>query len=70
MVDLKRVSDIPGLAEEYKVSPSSKLLQYDFVLVTEDEVNELRHRLAVEAIEKQGIEGLSVVNGLPVPNVD
>lgn len=70
LVHLKSVSDVQGYAAKYGVPPSTRLLQYDFVLVTEDESNNLRTKMAIEAIEKQGITGMKVVDGLPVPDVD
>lgn len=41
-MDLKTVSDVDGLAEKYDVKPSTRLLTYDFVLVSEEEVKLLR----------------------------
>lgn len=67
VVDLGNVSDVEGLAEKHGVAPSSKLMQYEFVLVGEDEVRELRNEKAREAIEKQGAKGMRVVNGTLVP---
>jgi hypothetical protein len=45
-------------------------MQYDFVLVTEDESNRIRNEKALEAIQKQGVTGMRVIDGLPVPDVD
>ncbi|KAL2881474.1 hypothetical protein SGCOL_003040 [Colletotrichum sp. CLE4] len=42
IVDLGTVSDVDGLAEKYGVEPSTRLLTYDFVLVSEEEVKALR----------------------------
>lgn len=70
LVRLKSVSDIQGYAEKYGVSPSTRLMQYDFVLVTEDESNRIRNEKALEAIQKQGVTGMKVIDGLPVPDVD
>lgn len=67
VIDLGTVSDVEGLAEKHGVSPSTKLLQYDFVLVGEDEVRKLRDEKAREAIEKQGATGIRVVNGTLIP---
>jgi hypothetical protein len=64
------VGDVDGLAEKHEVSPCTKLLQYDFVLVTEDEVDKLKHRLALEALKKQRATGIIVLNGMLVPDVD
>ncbi|KAI0552344.1 Intradiol ring-cleavage dioxygenase [Xylaria curta] len=49
IVDLHRVSDFKGYAEEYGVSGDMKLLRYDFVLVTEKEARELRDAKALAA---------------------
>ncbi|KAJ4299491.1 hypothetical protein N0V90_004736 [Kalmusia sp. IMI 367209] len=70
IVDLKNVSDYNGLAEKHAVRPEAKLMQYDFVLVSKQEADELRHKLALEALEKQGIEGVTVIDGMLVPDVD
>lgn len=70
MVDLTDVAEVEGLAEKHGVPPSTKLLAYDFVLVSEEEVSQLRHARAQEALESQGMEGMRIVNGLPVPEVD
>lgn len=70
VVDIRKVSDVEGLAEKYKVDPSTRLLQYDFVLVTEKEASDLRDKNALEAIKKQGATGITVINGLLVPDVD
>ncbi|KAH7024077.1 Intradiol ring-cleavage dioxygenase [Ilyonectria destructans] len=67
VIDLGTVSDIEGLAEKHGVPPRTKLLQYDFVLVGEDEVRKLRDEKAREAIEKQGATGIRVVNGTLIP---
>jgi hypothetical protein len=64
VVDLGKVSDIEGLAEKHDVAPWTRLMQYDFVLVDEDEVRKLRDEKAREAIEKQGGKGMRVVNGV------
>lgn len=67
MIDLGTVSDVDGLSEKYGVSPSMRLLQYDFVLVGEEEVGKLRDEKAKEAIQKQGAKGICVVNGIVIP---
>ena len=64
------MSDSPGLAEKHGVPASTKVMQYDFVLVTGEEANRLRHQLALKVLEKQGAPGITVVNGMLVPNVD
>lgn len=67
MVDLGNVSNVQGLAEKHGVSPTTRLLQYDFVLVEEEEVKRLRDENARLAIEKQGATNMEVVNGMIVP---
>ncbi|KAG9192277.1 aromatic compound dioxygenase [Alternaria panax] len=56
-------------AKTYHVQEGSKLLKYDFVLVTDDETKQLRHDEAVKAMKTLGREGMMIVNGLPVPEV-
>ncbi|KAJ3539942.1 hypothetical protein NM208_g278 [Fusarium decemcellulare] len=70
VVDLLKVSDVEGLAEKYKVDPSTRLLKYDFVLVTDKEASDLRDQKALEAMEKQGATGMIIINGVLVPDVD
>ena len=57
-------------AKEYDIKEGSKLLKYDFVLVTDEETKQLRHDEAVKAMKMLGREGMMIVNGLPVPEVD
>lgn len=56
-------------AKQYDVKEGTKLLTYDFVLVTDEETKKLRHDEAVKAMEGLGRE-MMIVNGLPVPDVD
>lgn len=56
-------------AEKYGVNLGTKLLSYDFVLVSDEEASELREKKAIEAMEKQG-RRMKMVEGLPVPEVD
>ena len=56
-------------AEKYGVKEGSKLIQYDFVLVSEEESRELREKKAMEAMEHLG-RRMKLYNGLPVPDVD
>lgn len=44
-------------------------MTYDFVLVSDKEVKELRDKLAMEAMEKLGRK-MKLYEGLPVPDVD
>ncbi|KAI8722739.1 hypothetical protein NCS52_00418700 [Fusarium sp. LHS14.1] len=62
VVDLTKVSDTPEFAETYGVSGNTKLLQYDFVLVSETEVAALRHAEALKSAGTLGT-GLKVVDG-------
>jgi hypothetical protein len=68
-VELRNVSDVEGFVEKYKVPPSTRLLTYDFVLVTDQETATLRDREAEKEIAKQN-RRMRVVNGLPVLDVD
>ncbi|KAI0546924.1 dioxygenase [Xylaria curta] len=56
-------------AKEYGVPEGSWVLKHDFVLTTEKETEDLRDRLAHEALEKQGLV-LKLVDHLPVPDLD
>jgi hypothetical protein len=58
------------MAKQYEVEEGTKLLRYDFVLVTDEETRQLRHDEAVKAMRDLGREGMMIVNGLPVPEVD
>jgi hypothetical protein len=60
----------PEQAKQYNVKEGTKLLKYNFVLVTDEETKKLRHDEAVKAMKGLGREGMIVVNGLPVPDVD
>ena len=60
----------PEQARKYHVAEGTKLLKYDFVLVTDEETKQLRHDEAVKAMKSLGREGMIIVNGLPVPDVD
>ncbi|KAJ4178556.1 hypothetical protein NW755_013094 [Fusarium falciforme] len=62
IVELTKVSETPGFAQEYGVSEDTKLLQYDFVLVSESEVAALRHAEALKAAGALGA-GMKVVDG-------
>ncbi|KAI0448394.1 dioxygenase [Xylaria acuta] len=56
-------------AKEYGVPEGSWVLKHDFVLTTEKETADLRDQLALEALEKQGLN-LKLVDHLPVPDLD
>jgi hypothetical protein len=68
IVGLETVS--AELVKQYDVEEGTKLLKYDFVLVTDEETKQLRHDEAVKAMQSLGREGMMIVNGLPVPEVD
>ncbi|EEU35456.1 uncharacterized protein NECHADRAFT_51181 [Fusarium vanettenii 77-13-4] len=70
IIALKNVSDVEGLVEKHGVDPSTKLMKYDFVLVTDKEASDLRDQKAMEAMEKQGATGMVIINGVLVPDVD
>jgi hypothetical protein len=68
IVGLETVSN--ALAKQYNVKEGTKLLKYDFVLVTDEETKKLRHDEALKAMQGLGREGMIIINGLPVPDVD
>lgn len=53
-----------GLAEKYEISPSTKLLRHDFVLITDEESDSLREQNAWKEAKRR--EGLTVKGGLLV----
>lgn len=67
IIDLKTVND--EHVKQYGVKPGSKLITYDFVLVTDDESKQLREKNALEATKALGLK-MKLWNGLPVPDVD
>ncbi|KAF2872204.1 Intradiol ring-cleavage dioxygenase [Massariosphaeria phaeospora] len=68
IVDLATVT--PEQARKYDVAPDTKLLTYDFVLVTDEETGELRDAEARKAMKALGRERMKIIQGLPVPDVD
>ncbi|KAF2997595.1 hypothetical protein E8E13_002854 [Curvularia kusanoi] len=61
----------PEQAKQYDVKEGTKLLTYDFVLVTDEETKKLRHEEAAKAMKSLGREkGMTIINGVPVPDVD
>lgn len=60
----------PEQAKQYGVSEDCQLLKYDFVLVTDEETRQLRNEEAAKAMKALGREGMMIVNGVPVPEVD
>ncbi|KAH6995282.1 Intradiol ring-cleavage dioxygenase [Ilyonectria destructans] len=65
VVDLYKVSDMPGFSSTYHVPESMKLLKYGFVLVSEREVRNLRVQEALNAAANLGIN-VKEVDGLLV----
>jgi hypothetical protein len=65
IVDLSTVDD-PDMAARYGVDVGTKLLTYDFVLLTEQEARVLRRKNAIEAMERQRRK-VYFHNDLPVP---
>lgn len=57
-------------AKKYDIKEGSKLLTYDFVLVTDEETKELRDEEALKAMKKLGRDNMTIINGLIVPDVD
>ncbi|KAF1959833.1 chlorocatechol 1,2-dioxygenase [Byssothecium circinans] len=57
-------------AGKYGVEEGTKLLTYDFVLVTDEETRKLRDEEALKAMKKLGREGMTIIDGLLVPDVD
>jgi hypothetical protein len=60
----------PEQAKKYDIKEGSKLLTYDFVLVTDEETKDLRNQKAREAMQKLGRDNMKILDGLPVPDVD
>lgn len=68
IVDLDTVTK--EQAEKYGVDEGTKLLKYDFVLVSEEETRKLRDEEARKAMERLGRTDMKIIDGLPVPDVD
>jgi hypothetical protein len=54
---------------KYGVKEGTKLIKYDFVLVTESEAKALREEEAKKAMEALG-RRMKLLEGVPVPDVD
>lgn len=67
LIDLGTVS--AEQASKYDVKEGSKLISYNFVLVSEEDSKSLREKNAMEAMKKLG-RTMKLWNGLPVPDVD
>jgi hypothetical protein len=57
------------MSARYSVSETSRLLEYDFVLVTAEESEALRKQNALDAMEAQGRK-VKFWQGLPIPDLD
>jgi protocatechuate 3,4-dioxygenase beta subunit len=68
IVELEAVMEV--MAREYGVAEGTKLLRYNFVLVTERETRELRDREARRAVEMLGRRDVVVVDGVVMPVCD
>ncbi|KAF2191055.1 cathecol 1,2-dioxygenase [Zopfia rhizophila CBS 207.26] len=68
IIDLDTVT--PDQAKKYDIKEGSKLLTYEFVLVTDEETRNLRDEEARKAMKKLGRENMKILHGLPVPDVD
>ncbi|KAK3177362.1 hypothetical protein K4F52_009831 [Lecanicillium sp. MT-2017a] len=68
VVTLEKVQD-EEMAQKYGVNIGTRLLAYDFVLVSEEEASKLRREKAEEAMASQG-RNMKFINNLPVPDVD
>ena len=67
IIDLGTVSS--EQAQKHGVKEGSKLIGYNFVLVTEEQSRELREQNAMKAMKAQG-RTMKLWNGLPVPDLD
>lgn len=67
LVDLEP-ADV-ATAERYDVKPGILVLQYDFVLVSDKEANDLRDEESRRALAALG-RRVQILDGLPVPDVD
>ena len=65
VVDLANAEDVPGVVEKYGVSGKMKVMKYDFVLVSDDEVAALRNQKALTAAKHLGMK-LRLEKGLLV----
>ncbi|KAH8663227.1 Intradiol ring-cleavage dioxygenase [Ilyonectria robusta] len=63
VVDIHQVNE--AIAAKHNVPEGTKLLTYDFVLVTEEETNVLRSERSKEALKKLG-RPIQIVQGLPI----
>jgi hypothetical protein len=67
VVDLNDVDSMT--AEKYSVKAGCKVLKHDFVLVNDQEAEDLREQKSRDALKALGLQ-VKFLNGLPVPDVD
>jgi len=63
VVEFKKVGDVPGLAEKHGISPDMKLLQHDFVLITDEESRAVRDAEAGKQVSRMNGR-LLIVDGV------
>jgi hypothetical protein len=68
IIDVGKVGD-PAVAEKYGVKTDDWAINHDFVLVSEKEATDLKHKNAEEALKALGSTA-TVLNGLPVADLD
>ena len=68
IVDVQRVED-KDQAKQFGVELGTALIKYNFVLVTEKAVADLRREESERALTAHG-QSLRFIDGLPVPDVD
>lgn len=68
IIELQEVTD-QAMADKYNVKLGTKLIKYDFVLVTKEVALALRMEKATEAMKAQGRD-VVFIDGLPVPALD
>jgi len=67
-LDIEKVKD-EKIAKEYGVSVDDWEIQWDFIMVSDEEAKKLKEKHAREALEKLGSTA-EIVNGLPVAPLD
>ena len=67
LIDLGTVS--AEQSKKYGMKEGTKVISYDFVLVSEEDSRKLREKNAMQAMEKLG-RRMKLYKGLPVPEVD
>ncbi|KAK9381377.1 Intradiol ring-cleavage dioxygenase [Kockiozyma suomiensis] len=68
ILDLAKIEDA-AVAKEHGLSTDDWLLEYNFVLVTDEEAKELKVKNAEKALKKLGVTA-TVVDGLPIDALD